>query len=80
MIQSLAFQKKLKSTRCILQPTVTAGLLGGPVALPVRLSVCILLCVLQAELMAHLKRLADGPHDTHGLCLAGREQRAERTF
>lgn len=58
--------------------TLTAGLLRGLVALAVRLSVGILLCVLQAELMAHLERLAYGPHDAHGVRLTGSASK-ERT-
>lgn len=51
--------------------TLTVWLSRGLVALAVRLSVGILLRVLQAELMAHLERLAYGPHDAHGVRLAG---------
>ncbi len=55
--------------------TLAAGLLCGLVTLSIRLSVCILLSMLQTELMAHFKGLTYSPHNTHGLCLTGKERR-----
>lgn len=61
---------------CVLVcSTWDRGVVAILFAVAVLLSICILLCVLQTEFMTNLERLADCPHNTHGLTLVGERKR-----